>query len=131
MTEEIKRALLKDYENKSITVGEIAEKYGVGRAAVARIAVEQGGQPRCAKKYGKRHGVKNKVCPKCKKLIEVQDARFCYYCGSDIRSNRDILIEKNERLLQEITQLPVNIRDEFRNVLLANIKELKETQTTK
>ena len=43
MTEEMKRELLRDYENKSITVGEIAEKYGINRAVVARIAVEMGG----------------------------------------------------------------------------------------
>ena len=82
MTEETKREILRDYENKNIKVEEIAEKYGIGRAAVAKIAVEMGGQPRCAIKYGKRKGKKNKICPKCKKLIEVQGAKFCCFCGA-------------------------------------------------
>lgn len=129
MTEEMKRELLRDYENKSITVGEIAEKYGINKAVVARIAVEMGGQPRCAKKYGKRHGVKSKVCPKCKKRIEVKGARFCCYCGADIRDSKDRLIEENERLLQSVCELPECLRDEFRDILLANIKELKEIIT--
>lgn len=128
LTEETKRELLRDYEDKNITVAEISEKYGVGRAMVAQIAVELGGQPRCEKKYGKRHGIKSKVCPKCKKLIEVQGARFCCYCGADIRDNRDRLIEENERLLQRVCELPDSFRDDFRNILLANIEELKEAQ---
>jgi hypothetical protein len=131
MTEETKRELLRDYENKNITVSEIAEKYGINRPKVAQIAVEMGAQPRREKVFGKKRGHKGKTCPKCKKLIEVQGARFCYYCGADIRSNRDMLIEKNEELLQVVPQLPQNIRDIFRDVLLANIKELKETETTK
>ena len=128
LDEETKRELLRDYEDKSITVSEIAEKYGIIRPMVAQIAVEMGGQPRREKAYGKRHGHKNKVCPKCKKLVAVQGARFCCYCGADIRDSKDRLIENNERLLQRVCELPECFRDEVRDVLLANIKELKEIQ---
>jgi transposase-like protein len=128
LSEETKRELLRDYENKNITVEEIALKYGVGKAEVAKIAVEQGATPRREKTYGKsqvRKG-KGKACPRCKKLTEVKGARFCCYCGADIRSNKEILAEKNEELLRVVCQLPENVRDFFRDVLLANIKELRE-----
>lgn len=125
MTEETKREILRDYENKEISVAEIAGKFHISRSAVAKIAVEMGGQPRREKAFGKRHGEKRKVCPKCKRTVEVKGARFCCYCGADIRNNIDILIERNERLLKISGLLPQNERDEFRDVLLANIKELQ------
>ena len=131
MTEETKREILRDYENKNITVGEIATKYSIARSRVAKIAVEMGAQPRREKAFGKSHRNKVKVCPKCKKRIEVRGARYCCYCGEDIRSNIDILIEKNEKLIQETMLLPQSVRDSFRDVLLANIEELKKVHTTK
>ena len=131
MTEETKREILRDYENKNITVGEISTKYSIARSRVARIAVEMGAQPRREKAFGKSRGRKSKVCPKCKKRVEVSGARFCYNCGADIRSDRDLLIEKNEHLLQELLMLPQGVRDLFRDVLMENIKQLKETHKTK
>ncbi len=126
MTEETKRDILRDYNDPANTVKDISEVYGISRAAVAKIAVEMGATPRRKKAYGKRNGVKNKICPKCKKVVEVKGARFCYHCGADVRSGNEILIERNEQLLNNILELPANMRDEFRDVLLANIEALKE-----
>ena len=131
LNEERKKELLRDYENPDITVGEMAAKYHLSRNMVSRIAVEQGAQPRREKTFGKARRCKGRVCPKCKKLIDIQGAKFCYCCGADIRNSTDRIIEENERLLQRVCELPDCLRDDFRNVLLANINELKETQTTK
>ena len=125
MTEETKREILRDYENKEISVASIADKFHVSRSAIAKIAVEMGGQPRRQNAFGKKRGGKCKVCPKCKKTVDVKGARFCCYCGADIRNHIDILIERNERLLKISGLLPQNERDEFRDVLIANIKELQ------
>lgn len=126
MTEETKREILRDYNDPKNTVKSISEKYGIARAAVAKIAVELGASPRREKLYGKRRGVKSKICPKCKRVVDVKGARFCYHCGADVRSEKEILVERNEQLLKIVTYLPANTRDEFRDVIIANIEALKE-----
>ena len=104
----------------------LTKKYNLRRGESARIAVALGAKPR-TKKFGQKQGdKKNKTCPNCKKTIEVKGARFCCYCGTDIRSSKDILIEKNKHLLNLIVDLPINNRDLFRDVLLANIEELEK-----
>ena len=128
ITEETKREILKDYENKEITVTQISKKYGIIRSKVAKIAVEMGAQPRCEKKYGKRYVAKSKVCPNCRKTVDVKGARFCCYCGADIRSDVEILVERNKKLLEVITNFPVGNRDELRDVLLENIRVLSGVQ---
>lgn len=127
LTQETKISIYNDYNNNELKVSEIAERYGLLRGEVARIAVGMGAKPR-TKKFGSKSGVKNKVCPNCKKVIEVKGARFCCYCGSDIRSRLDVLIEKNKQLLNRITEFPISSRDEFRDVLLLNIEELEKIQ---
>ena len=129
LTEETKREISRLYANKENTVIEIANKYNINKSEVAQIAIEMGGQPRRSKAFGKRkNGGKVKICPKCKKATDVKGARFCCYCGADIRSNIDILIERNEQLIKTLSQFPVNEREEIRDVILANIKALQGVQ---
>ena len=128
LTEETKLQIRSEYENTEITVAEIASRYNIARSMVANIAVELGAQPRHEKAFGKRHGEKRRVCPKCRKTVDVKGARFCCYCGADIRNNIDILIERNQNLIKSLTQLPINERDEFRDVLIENIKVLQGVQ---
>lgn len=125
LTEDTKRRLLEDYNDHSKPTREIAEKYGIDRTTLARIAVEMGATPRRPNAYGKRGGGKNTVCPKCHKTIDVKGARFCCFCGSDIRTEKEILCEKIEKVISYVRFLPENMRDETRDVMLAAIKEIK------
>lgn len=67
MTQETKRELLRDYENKNITVGEIATKYGISRAAVTQIAVEQGGAATARKSLWQKTRAQRKDLPEVQK----------------------------------------------------------------
>ena len=125
LTEETKRELLEDYNDHSKLTRDIAAKYGIDRTTLVHIAVEMGATPRRPNSYGKRGGVKKTVCPKCHKTIDVMGARFCCFCGSDIRSEKEILCEKIEKVLSYVRYMPDNMRDETRDVMIATIKEIK------
>lgn len=122
LTREHKMALCEDYKNPNITVDEIAKKYGTYRTNVAHIAVEMGAEPR----HNVGQGGKGRVCPKCRKKIEVKGAKFCCYCGTDIRSAEELLIERVERACTVVLHLPENMRDEMQRLLLDVVATLKK-----
>lgn len=123
LTSDEKNGVLRLYEEGE-KVANIAKQYGIEKSSVSRIAVELGAAPRRPSYFGtKRNSVK--VCPRCKKAVNVAGAKYCYHCGADVRSKRDILIEQNEALLKLFAFLPENSRDTFRDTILATIKELK------
>ena len=66
MTEETKRDILRDYNDPKNTVKQISEKYGIARAAVAKIAVEMGGAT------PKRKSIRQTPRHKTQDLPEVQ-----------------------------------------------------------
>lgn len=58
-----------------------------------------------------------KQCPACKKTIEVKGAKFCCFCGADIRSAAELIVEKVKRLTSIIQLLPSTSRDETMEIL--------------
>lgn len=128
LTQEQKQAICEDYKDRSNKVSELAKKYGVCTATIARIAVEMEAEPRVAKLYGKRkrYSPTARICPKCHKAIEVKGARFCCFCGADIRNNKERLIERIERAMPNIMHLPINMRDDMQQLFIDTINELKE-----
>lgn len=129
LTHEQKKAIYEEYLDKDNRVAEIAERYGVLRAQVARIAVEMGATPRNEKRFGQKYktgGHNARICPKCRKTIETKGARFCCFCGSDIRSGKEIAAERLQKVMTYIIHLPVNMRDEAQQAIINAIKELKE-----
>lgn len=127
LTQEQKQAIYEDYKDRSKKVGDIAQKYRIMRGEVARIAVEMGAEPRKAKTFGvsRKAGAAVRKCPKCHKVIEVKGARFCCFCGMDIRSNKERLIERIEGAMPVIAHLPANMRDDAQQLFIDIIKELK------
>lgn len=130
LTQEQKRALCEDYKNRENTVGEIAAKYGIGRTSVASVAVEMGAEPMCAARYGqprerKKRGKTARVCPKCRRTIDVKGAVFCCFCGADIRTSRELLIERVTSSMAFVQHLPANMRDDMQRLLLDIIRELE------
>lgn len=128
MTQETKMAILADYNDRNIKVEAIAAKYHISRGAVARIAVEQGAPPRNQKKFGAHRvatGKAKRICPKCTKASETAEARFCWNCGADIRSTKQLAIDGLHKVLSLVMLLPDNERDGFQSAVLAAIKELK------
>ena len=128
MTEEQKKDILRDYNDRNKTVTEIAAKYGLQRGTLARIAIEQGATPRRPKAFGHNRGNHStpRKCPECRNLTSVDGARFCAFCGADIRTNAQKLIERNNSLLNYLKFLPNNIRDEFVQTICDTMEELKK-----
>jgi hypothetical protein len=113
---ETKQAILEDYNNPNIKAHDVHNKYGISQQVMQRIVLELGGELRrpksaCSSKSG------NKVCPNCHKKIEIKGARYCPFCATDIRSEKDILREKIDNMLALYTFLPEGTRDNFISTL--------------
>lgn len=93
-------AICEAYKNRENKVMYIAAKFRISRGDVARIAVEMGAEPRSAKKYGKK-------------------------LKQDNRTNRERLIERTERALEEISLLPSSVQDDIQLLLLEILNELQ------
>ena len=121
MNEKKKKAIYEAYVAGEKTK-DIAERFEVSVPYVCRIAKGMGAGGRITKSA--RGG--KKTCPKCHRKIEVKDAKFCYYCGSDIRSAKDILIERVRKVADLISFLPAHAQDELRDVICDVIAELQK-----
>lgn len=95
----------------------------MSKAKIAQIAVEMGEKARRPKAWGKRNA-NNRNCPRCGKKTEIKGARYCCFCGADIRSKRDILIEKLQNVVGFTPHLPDNMCEEAQATLLEAIKVL-------
>jgi len=59
-----------------------------------------------------------RTCPKCRKTVDVKGARFCCFCGADIRSNKELLIERIHNAMSVLMLLPNSHRDEIQRLFL-------------
>lgn len=104
-------------------VSDIAEMYGVNHSTVSSVAKALGATFRRPKV--KLTG-SNKVCPNCKKAIEVKGAKFCCFCGADIRSPRELLIARIESVMPKLKFLPESDRDDMHKLLIEIRNELSK-----
>lgn len=113
MTEQTKIQIAKDYADKTNKTKDLALKYHISPSQLTKIVLEQGGQLR----QPRRSKLIVKKCSKCYKTTEIKGAKFCPYCGTDIRSEKDLLTEKINNLLSLLMLLPNNCRDEAQTTL--------------
>lgn len=125
MTNEIKKQILDDYNNHEIKVHDIYAKYHISGNQLGAIITEMGGQYRHPNKTGSKNK-KIKICPKCHRKIEIKGAKFCCFCGSDIREEKDLIIEKLQSIYANIILLPAEIRDETQATVTAAIEYIKK-----
>lgn len=71
---------------------------------------------------------KSHKCNKCKKTFDLAGARFCPFCGSDIRTERQIVSEGLEKVLGIVcdSTVPAEVKDRACNTLRDAIRLLKE-----
>lgn len=124
------QAILADYRDRSITTNEICKKYDFGAGILTDI-VKQHNEPLrnpTASKPKPRNPqtTQNKACPKCHKKINLKGARFCPYCGSDIRNENEILAERLSELTDLFYYVPETRRDEFVTALNQAADTLKK-----
>ena len=118
--EQINEILRMYKEGTSLT--EIATLFGTTNSHISYIANSNGLRRQTAHKFSKQGGEKN--CPKCHKKIDIKGARFCPFCGTDIRSTKEIAIEKLVSIRKMVMLLPENCRAEFEEATNMAIKEL-------
>lgn len=89
-----RKEIIAMYSDKSIPVSEILETYHISWRVLSRILKEEAVPFRLSKAAGKRANVKLDRCPICHKSLMAKDARFCCWCGSDVRSEGEKLLDK-------------------------------------
>jgi 5-methylcytosine-specific restriction endonuclease McrA len=67
-----------------------------------------------------------KTCPKCHRKIALSDAKFCCYCGADMRTEKDRLIERIRKGMELVSLLPSEARDEVQRLLIDVEKEIRK-----
>lgn len=120
MKEETKRKIYEAYCDKSRKLEEISQEFGYDMTYIGKIAKSMGAPPRHVRE--KRGGAKR--CPKCRREIKIKGARFCCYCGSDMRTEKELLIERIDRARECISLLPESARDEVQKLFVDIVTEL-------
>ena len=96
VTEEKKREIKRMLE-EGRGYKDIQETLHVGKKTTDKVKLEMNGA---------------KICPSCKRE-STANARFCWYCGKDIRDERDLLIDKVIALRGLIVHLPENLQAKY------------------
>lgn len=112
VTEEQKKRVYELYDGGMTVYLHIAKEVGISDATVGKIIKE-------------RKASVAKICTKC--LHEsARAARYCYYCGNDIRSREELLAISCEKLRGMIVHLHENVRAEFDGITRELMGYLKE-----
>lgn len=109
--EQIKR-IYELYDGGMTVYLHIAKEVGISDATVGKIIKE-------------RNAATTRICPKCKRESGM-GARFCYWCGNDIRSKEALLLIKVEKLRGMVVHLPENVRAEFDDITRELLDYLRE-----
>lgn len=121
-TQEQVSEILKMYE-EGAKLTEIATLFGTTNSHISYIANSNGLRRQTVHKFPKTGGAKK--CPKCHKEIDIKGAKFCPFCATDIRSTKEIAIEKLYAIRKMVMLLPENCRNEFEEATNIAIKELQ------
>lgn len=133
LKKEIREEIARMYEAGSAYT-EIQETIGCSTNAIIKVVEDFKLKPRRpgrkrekSEEPTKKTNVE-KICPKCRKPIEVHGARFCPWCGADVRSERQIVAEELERVLGVVcdVNVPADSKDRACNTLRNAIRLLKE-----
>ena len=118
-TDEEKTAIINDYTSGNMTFKDIAAKHHMSSHAL-NVFLNENHVPR------KRKRNITKKCGHCGAKIELRNAKFCPFCGHNIMTESEQLIEELRDKISLLELLPSTERDDFRNVLLKAINCIKE-----
>ena len=102
-----------DYEHSKMTRSEICEKYGISNATLTNYARAFGFEPRRNRIAYVPYVKREAVCDRCKRTVSVPGARFCPYCGSDIRTEAMKVQDSLSSLLTITNLIPDSTRDTY------------------
>lgn len=106
-----------DYEHSKMTRKEICDKYGISFSTLTNYVNAFGFEPRQRRIVYSTKPDKSKIqtvlCTRCKKSVSVPGARFCPYCGSDIRTESMKVQDSLSSLLSITNLIPDSTRDTY------------------
>ena len=102
-----------DYEHSNITRNEICEKYGISKSTLSNYVRAFGFAPRQNRIAYVPYGKREALCDRCNRTVSVPGARFCPYCGSDIRTESMKVQDRLSSLVELTSLIPENARDTF------------------
>ena len=121
-TEEITKEILSKYQNKEIFVGDICAEYGISSGVLARI-IRENNVP--FRREPRTRSTK-KVCYWCKQTVVLAGAKYCPYCGRNIQTEGEIIIDKLTGLFSYGEHLPTSVREEYRITLNEAIEHIRK-----
>lgn len=116
--EQIQKCL--DLYKSGMPIEEISKETGIERTSISYIAKREGLQLRRKRKSTLL------VCPNCKSKVEIKGAKFCPFCGNDVRNENEVLIDELRHCLCLIQNLPCGDEDIARKTIFKVIDKLKE-----
>lgn len=118
------KAIIEELFNNGVDYKSIAEETGRAPQTVLNYLDFVG--LRKIKRYKTPKDKTKTTCPKCRATGHQKGARFCFKCGSDIRSEETILVEKLRGVLTNVRFLPESSRDEVSDTIQAVMKYLEK-----
>lgn len=117
VNEETIRLIQSDYEHSDITREEICEKYGISCSTLSNYVKVFGFEPRQRRlvypnKQEKNH-TQTVLCTRCRRTVSVPGARFCPYCGEDVRTESMKIQDSLSSLLSITNLIPESYRDTY------------------
>ena len=117
VNDETIRLIQSDYEHSDLTRKEICEKYGISCSALTNYVKAFRFEPRQRRlvypnKPEKNH-TQTVLCTRCKKSVSVPGARFCPYCGADVRTESMKVQDSLSSLLSITNLIPESYRDTY------------------
>lgn len=113
VNEETIRLIQSDYEHSDITREEICEKYGISSSTLSNYVKAFGFEPRQNRIAYVPYVKREAVFDRCKRTVSVPGARFCPYCGSDIRTEAMKVQDSLSSLLSITNLIPDSTRDTY------------------
>lgn len=122
-SDEIIAEMIKAYADKKRSVESIADEFKCTTGTITKIMKRNGIATRRPRKKTTKL-----VCNHCRREIDLKDISFCPYCGNDIRTEEQLLIEdlKNSLGIIATSQMNSSSKDKIRDSLLEAIKWIKE-----
>lgn len=109
-----------DLYKSGMLVEKISKETGIEKSSISYIAKREGLQLR------RKRNSTLLVCHNCKSKVEIKGAKFCPFCGNDVRNENEVLIDELRHCLCLIQNLPCGDEDTARKTIFKVIDKLKE-----
>lgn len=121
------KEIAKEYADRNAKVIDIRKKWGINSRDLKKILTQLDVPMRCPNAcHPKGSNQKAKTCPKCRKKIQINGAKFCPFCGEDIRSEKDIILERGQGLYAMCRLLPTAEADKAHELITALLEYIRK-----